>query len=328
MEPAVANIVDGLQAAGLIGGAETPVFQPLAGGVSCDVWKVDTRDGPIVVKRPLPQLRVAAEWLAPVERGTSEVRWLKRAASVDPRIVPEVLAEMPADHAFAMRFLPDCPVWKDELVAGRVDAGFAAAVGHSIAAVHAATASSASDQAMFATDAMFRALRIDPFLLHVAAKEPALAGPLEAMAADLAASKVALVHGDVSPKNILVGPDGPVFLDAECAVFGDPAFDLAFCVTHLLLKTVWRDDERMRQAAAALVDAYHAGVNWEDPAGLAARVGRLTAALLLARVEGKSPAAYLTDPKHIAAVREQARALVAAPRPVGALVADWKRTVA
>jgi aminoglycoside phosphotransferase (APT) family kinase protein len=261
-------------------------------------------------------LRVAAEWLAPVERGTSEVRWLKRAASVDPRIVPEVLAEMPADHAFAMRFLPDCPVWKDELVAGRVDAGFAAAVGQSIAAVHAATAGSASDQAMFATDAMFRALRIDPFLLHVAAKEPALARALEAMAADLAASKVALVHGDVSPKNILVGPDGPVFLDAECAVFGDPAFDLAFCVTHLLLKTVWRDDERMRQAAAALVDAYHAGVNWEDPAGLAARVGRLAAALLLAQVEGKSPAAYLTDPKHIAAVREQAGRWLPRPGPL------------
>lgn len=327
MQPAVANIVDGLRAAGLIGGAEVPVFQPLTGGVSCDVWKVDTLAGPVVVKRPLPQLRVAAEWLAPVERGTSEVRWLKRAASVDRRIVPEVLAEMPADHAFAMRFLPDCPVWKDELVAGRVDAGFAAAVGRSVAAVHAATAGSASDRATFATDAMFRALRIDPFLGHVAAKEPALAEALEATAADLAARKVALVHGDVSPKNILVAADGPVFLDAECAVFGDPAFDLAFCVTHLLLKTVWLDDERVRQAALALVEAYCAGVVWEDPAGLAERAGRLTAALLLARIEGKSPAAYLTAPDHIAAVRDQAGALVAAPRPVGALVADWKRTV-
>src|SRR3546814_17749350 len=71
---------------------------------SSDLWKVETLSGPIVVKRPLPQLRVAAEWLAPVERGTSEVRWLRRARGVDPAIAPEVLAELPG-HAFAMRFL-------------------------------------------------------------------------------------------------------------------------------------------------------------------------------------------------------------------------------
>ena len=52
-------------------------------------------------------------------------------------------------------------------------------------------------------------------------------------------TKRALVHGDVSPKNILVGPRGPVFLDAECAWYGDPAFDLAFCLNHLLLKCLW-----------------------------------------------------------------------------------------
>lgn len=318
------DIVEGLRAAGLVGEGDV-TLEPLTGGVSCDVWKVDGPAGPIVVKRPLPQLRVAAEWLAPVERGTSEVRWLRRARGVDNRIVPEVLAELPG-HAFAMRFLPGCPVWKDELTAGRVDVDFAAAVGRSIAAIHAATANSESDRQDFPNDAMFRALRVDPFFLHVAQKEPALAPALYALADDLIARKIALVHGDVSPKNILVSADGPVFLDAECAVYGDPAFDPAFCVTHLLLKAVWLNDDRLTQAATALVEAYRAGISWEAADEVMLRAGKLTAGLLLARVEGKSPAPYLTDPEHKRIVRDQASALILAPQPADQLVANWKRT--
>lgn len=322
-----ADIAEELRGAGLVGEGEV-VLEPLTGGVSCDVWKVETPSGPIVVKRPLPQLRVAAEWLAPVERGQSEVRWLRRARGVDPRLAPEVLAELPTGHAFAMRFLPDCPVWKDELIAGRVDVDFAAAVGRGIAAVHAATANNPADRDAFPNDEMFRALRVDPFLLHVARKDAELAPALDVLADELMSRKVALVHGDVSPKNILVSAHGPVFLDAECAVYGDPAFDLAFCTTHLLLKAVWLDDARLTQAAAAIVAAYRAGIAWEDADDLMLRAGKLTAALLLARVEGKSPAPYLTNPEHQRIVRDQARALILASQSLDALVTHWKRTLA
>lgn len=320
------DIIDGLRGAGLIGD-DDPVLEPLTGGVSCDVWKVETLRGTAVVKRPLPQLRVAAEWLAPVERGDSEVAWLKRAHGIDAALVPEIWAELPGVHGFAMQFLPGCPVWKDELVAGHVDPGFAAAVGRGIASIHSATANEDADRAAFATDVQFRALRVDPFLLYVAQHDAELAPTLRAIADDLSSRKVALVHGDVSPKNILISEHGPVFLDAECAVYGDPAFDLAFCTTHLLLKAAWLDDDRLKLAATALVDAYRAGIDWEDANGLLARSGRLLAALLLARVEGKSPAPYLTDPNHKHTVREQARAALLAPAPIDAVVAGWKRTI-
>ncbi|WP_081944858.1 phosphotransferase family protein [Sphingopyxis sp. MWB1] len=317
-------IVDDLGRAGLaVADGAAPV--PLTGGVSCDVWKVEGVDGPLVVKRPLEQLRVAAEWHAPVERGASEVRWLRRARGVDPRIAPEVLAELPG-YGFAMRFLADAPVWKEELIAGRIDTDFAAAVGARIAAVHAATANNPADHDAFSTQAMFRALRIDPFLLYVADRDAECAPALRALAEDLAQRQTALVHGDVSPKNILVTADGPLFLDAECAVYGDPAFDLAFCTTHLLLKAVWFDDVRLNEAAAGMVAAYCAVIDWEAPEALLGRAGALTAALLLARVEGKSPAPYLTDPDHRRIVRDQARACLLAPAPLDALVAQWKRT--
>jgi Ser/Thr protein kinase RdoA (MazF antagonist) len=126
-----------------------------------------------------------------------------------------------------------------------------------------------------------------------------------------------LVHGDVSPKNILVGPAGPVLLDAECAWFGDPAFDLAFCLNHLLLKCAWVPAARAGYLACfdALAAAYLARVSWEEPALLEARAAALLPGLFLARVDGKSPVEYLTDEAWKQRVRDVARALLAQPVP-------------
>ena len=109
----------------------------------------------------------------------------------------------------------------------------------------------------------------------------------------------------MSPKNILCGPTSPVFLDAECAWYGDPAFDLAFCLNHLLLKAVHQPAQSAALLAAfdSMAGAYLAQVNWEPSASLQARAAGLLPALLLARVDGKSPVEYLTNP----AARQQVR---------------------
>src|SRR5205085_1381845 len=85
---------------------------------------------------------------------------------------------------------------------------------------------------------LFFALRLEPYLLHAARAHPDCARPIEALSDFIERSRIALMHGDVSPKNILRGPDGPIFLDAETAAYGDPAFDFGFCLNHLLLKSV------------------------------------------------------------------------------------------
>lgn len=308
------TVIEHLRACGLVAPDETPRMTPLSGGVSCDVWRVDTAKGRLAVKRALPKLRVRADWFAPVERAESEVRWLRRVGAFAPGIVPTIVAEVPEEHLFAMRFLEPAqhPVWKDELIAGRVDPGFAAKVGDALVGIHAATANDHAIARDFDTGAMFHALRVEPFLLHVAQHDADVAPRLRALAADLEARHVALVHGDVSPKNILVGPGGPVFLDAECAVYGDPAFDLAFCTTHLLLKAVWLRPHAAELTASAtqMAKAYRAGITWEDADALMRRAGALTAALLLARVDGKSPAPYLTDAADRTEIRTRARRLL------------------
>jgi aminoglycoside phosphotransferase (APT) family kinase protein len=303
-----------LRAAGLAAADETPVGATLAGGVSSDIWKVSLRSGPVCVKRALPRLRVAQVWEAPVERNRYEWRWMQVAARIVPGTAPRVLAHDEAQGLFAMEFLDGerHPLWKSELRAGRTDARFARQVGASLARIHAATAGDAAIAREFATDAGFHAIRLEPYLLATARAHPDLAAPLEALAARTAATRTALVHGDVSPKNILAGPRGPVFLDAECAWYGDPAFDLAFCLNHLLLKCLW-----VPEAAARFLDSFEAlaagYLEAHAPAGLEARAASLLPGLLLARVDGKSPVEYVTAEAQKARVRRVARALIQAP---------------
>ena len=130
-----------------------------------------------------------------------------------------------------------------------------------------------------------------------------------------------LVHGDFSPKNILVGGEGPVFLDAECAWYGDPAFDLAFVLNHLLLKGAWRPDRRSDYVTmfAALCAAYRARVSWEPWTALESRTVALLPGLMLARVDGKSPVEYVTNDRDRNAIRAFARAHL--QHPVASLTA-------
>ena len=310
------SLMPALAAAGLLEPGERPAITPLTGGVSSEVYRVDLRRGTICAKRALARLRVAAHWEAPLERSHSEVEWLRVAAAAGVT-VPRVIAELPSAHVFFMDYLDPAthPVWKAELLAGRIDPAFAAAVGAALARIHGATHGRGDIAERFDTSAMFHALRIEPYLLFTAARHPDLADRLTALADRTFAARIALVHGDVSPKNILCGPAGPVLIDAECAWYGDPAFDLAFCLTHLLLKAVHRPQWAMhyRASFAALAEGYLDGAGWEPRAALEARAAELLAAFLLARVDGKSPAEYLTDAPVRERVRTAARALIAAP---------------
>jgi len=326
------QILQSLRRMHLAGNAENPPILALTGGVSGDVFRVDLATGPICIKRALPRLKVAAEWLAPVERIHSEADWFRFAGAVEPGCVPRILGEDRESHLFAMQYFEpaDYPVWKAQLLKGEVDTEFAANVGRSIGHIHRASAGQKDIAAQFAHDDMFMALRVEPYLLFTAKAHPDRAARIETMARDLVASRIALMHGDVSPKNILKGPDGPIFLDSETACYGDPAFDLAFCLNHLLLKCVWSPPHAAAFVAAfeAMRLAYFAQVNWEDAQGLDRRTAGLLAAFLLARVDGKSPVEYITDPAKKDFVRQAAREFLLAPDlTLSGLAALWHKKV-
>jgi aminoglycoside phosphotransferase (APT) family kinase protein len=322
-----AAVLDFLRQQGLTGLATEVELTPMTGGVSSDLWKVDLPDRTLCVKGALPQLKVARRWTASVSRNGVEYAWLRFAQELRPAQVPQVLARDEDRGLFAMEYLPpeQYPVWKARLMAGEVDVSAARAVGDLVGDLHAASARDPECARRFATDSNFDALRIEPYLRVTARAHPDLHDQITTLAERTAATHEAVVHGDVSPKNILLGPNGPVLLDAECAWYGDPAFDVAFCVNHLLLKAVRIPDvaEALLAAARALVMAHAARVDWEDPSAVHARVARLLPALALARVDGSSPVEYL-DEHQRGLVREVARRLIAdSSSDLGEVLERW-----
>jgi aminoglycoside phosphotransferase (APT) family kinase protein len=323
-----------LQRMGLIASdAPAPTLVPLAGGVSSDIVMAKLQSGPICLKRALPQLKVKADWQAPVERNRWEVEWMRVAGAIEPSAVPRVLGEDRESGTFAMEFLDPAryAVWKSRLLAGDADATFAAQVGTRIASIHAHTAKRADLARAFATDHIFFPIRLEPYLAATARAHPDLSAQLTGLIDVTGSTKLALVHGDVSPKNILCGSAGPVFLDAECAWYGDPAFDLAFCLNHMLLKCIWRPPSTSDYLACfdALARAYLSGVTWESSMELEERTARLLPGLLLARIDGKSPVEYITEEQQREVVRAAARRLLLQPAAhLAQISTDWRSAVA
>ncbi len=314
LDPAM---MDFIRRSGLVPPGVTAQLEGLPGGVSSDIWLVHAGTAEFCVKRALPRLRVTADWRAPIERNSKEAAWIKAVAGFLPQAVPRLLAEDASAGMFAMEYLPpeSFEVWKAQLQRGRVVSSTAIEVGHRLAAIHRKYARSSEAEAEFATDATFHAIRLEPYLLATARAHPDRAATLETLAATTARTKLTLVHGDVSPKNILIGARGPVFIDAECAWFGDPAFDLAFCLNHLLLKCLWvpAAASRLLGAFEDLQNAYLSAVDWEPVDEIDRRAAHLLPGLLLARTDGKSPVEYLTEESDKNTVRRVARALLATP---------------
>lgn len=310
-----------LERMGLLRPGETFSADTLAGGVSSDILRIvlsaRTPSVSFCFKRALAKLKVAADWRAPVERNHAEVEWLRLADTLAPRSAPRILGEDEQAGAFAMEYLDPAahPVWKNELRDGGIRIETAAAVARVIAAIHAGTANRADVAQRFANDHVFHQIRLEPYLLATAESHPDCAARLYELAETTARTKLALVHGDLSPKNILVAAHGPILLDAECAWYGDPAFDLAFCLNHMLLKCLWRPQWRERYLACydALATTYLARVDWEPRAVIEARVAQLLPGLFLGRVDGKSPAEYLTDDDDKERVRRVARTFLLRP---------------
>jgi aminoglycoside phosphotransferase (APT) family kinase protein len=316
----------------LIAEGEECVCEPLSGGVSSDIWRVTSGIRQYCLKRALPRLKVTQLWEVPVARNQFEWQWFCVAGAICPSAVPPLVAHDRERGLLVMGYLdPErYPPWKTQLRDGLVETDTAAAVARRLVRIHAATADRPDIARRFATDDSFYAIRLEPYLVATGRVHPDLATRLGALVNTTASSRRTLVHGDVSPKNILIGPCGPVFLDAECAWYGDPAFDPAFCLNHLLLKCLWRP--RYAAAFLACFDRFAAtyleGVAWESQAEVEARIAHLLPALLLARIDGKSPIEYVTDEHDKDRVRAVARPLIVCPRHrLDAIRAAWAEEV-
>ncbi len=323
-------MLQSLQHADLLSDPDSARFEMLTGGVSSDIWKVTDDGREFCVKRALSKLKVEADWFAPVERNQFEVSWYRIANEIVAGSAPRILAHDRSAMLFAMEYLDpqNHKLWKSELRDGRADVEQAARVGTILGKIHAGTANSEAVKSRFPRTDIFQMIRLEPYLEATALRHPDLEQQLFALSRRTADTRLALIHGDVSPKNILLGPSGPVFLDAECACIGDPAFDLSFCLNHFLLKCLWTPSATsgFLTCFQSMSSSYLAEVDWEDRDRLEARAASLLPGLFLARVDGKSPVEYLSRETDRDKVRRCARTfLIDPPARLRDVVNAWQR---
>jgi aminoglycoside phosphotransferase (APT) family kinase protein len=135
-----------------------------------------------------------------------------------------------------------------------------------------------------------------------------------------------LVHGDFSPKNVLVYGGRLVLLDHEVAHFGDPAFDLGFSLTHLLSKAhhLVATRDAFGRAALDYWRVYSATIGdlpWRGD--LEPRAVRHTLACLLARVAGRSPLEYLDAEERARQHEAVLRLIPGRPQSVPVLIQNF-----
>lgn len=288
-----------------------------------------------VVKQPLPKFRTQQEWLVDVARVEVERDCAMLLADILPAgSVPEVLWYDEANHVLAIACVPtDSVLWKTHLMSGGVSIDAAQQAGVLLAMMHSCTLHNADAQKRYGDPTFFIQQRTEPYFKTLSDLHPGMSARIERVIERLLRDPLCLIHGDFSPKNIFLVPKKDdaepaetgkparlplshlTLLDFEVAFYGNPAFDVATLVNHLLLKSfhlgkAWR--ARM-MAVDAFVKSYANAV----PPELSQRVetdgGMLLGALLLARIDGKSPAEYIQDDALREKIRKTGLSILADP---------------
>jgi 5-methylthioribose kinase len=296
------NVVEYARSRGWIGPEEASA-EWLSGGVSNCVLRVEQGGRRIIVKQSRPQLRTEREWFSDVARIHREEDVQRLLSEKLPGWVPRVLGSDRDNYAYAMEHAPDgARTWKELLLAGELSLTTARAAGQLLGRIHALSL----DDPRLTDGEVFRQLRIEPFYDRVAAVHPDLGPAIRPLVHAMTTLPMGLCHGDYSPKNLLVAGDSMMLVDHETAYLGEPAMDLGFFFSHLLLKAI-----RMPGWRAAMFGLIRAALGAYTPKGdiLWRGLGHL-GVCLIARVDGTSPVDYLPSARHQEAARHLGRKIL------------------
>jgi 5-methylthioribose kinase len=286
----------------IISASDQAEVEVLTGGVSNVVLAITTKNQKMVLKQALAELMVAQKWEADQRRAIVEANAIALFHKLSPDQVPNLVFLDPERFVLILDRVPvGSTVWKSDLLDGVINPDIAEVLGTTLAQWHNFGEKDKEARLQFMEDSLFEQLRIDPFYRFVAAKNEALKPVISKLINELEGDKTTIVHGDFSPKNIMVGMDDQVYiLDFEVTHVGNPVFDLAFLLAHLLCKK-FRTDEPLEEkllgaSAERFINAYKVIRPIDSSLSLH------TALIALARVEGKSPVNYLDLNKQSALV--------------------------
>ncbi len=307
---------------GLARGEEEISIRELGGGVSNIVLLAEWPGNPDrrwVMKQSLGKLRVKDDWRSERSRIYREAEALRALRPVlGPEAVPEVIHLDRENFLFVMTAAPPGSlVWKDLLLARRGDSQVARCAALLLAKMINASKNDASLSSRFWDRTVFDQLRIDPYYRTTASRHPELRREFDDLIGTSLEIRTALVHGDYSPKNMLVRGGNIFLIDFEVVHWGDPSFDAAFLMNHLFLKA-FHQPFSSPQFIALVNDFWKtllAALGPEAAAGFEAMTIRHLGGLMLARIDGKSPVEYIRDEDTKERVRRaSSRILVEVPR--------------
>jgi aminoglycoside phosphotransferase (APT) family kinase protein len=297
-------LIDYLRERRQIGAEEKPIVSVLAGGVSNRTVLVQRATGEAwVIKQALAKLRVAVDWFSSPERNHCEALGLRYLSAMLPSgTVPGLIFEDTENHVLAMQAVPAPHTnWKQMLLAGQVEPDHIRQFAQMLGDIHRQSSQRRAElMPVFEDRTFFESTRVEPYYSYSGQQVPESGAFYADLMAETRATQVAIVHGDYSPKNVLVHQGRLVLLDFEVIHFGDPAFDVGFSLTHLLSKAHHLPSHRQRLSVAAnhywrVYEEAVSGLDWATPNHeYEARAARHTLACLLARVAGRSPLEYLS----------------------------------
>ncbi len=307
------NVLHYLRERGWVGAGPARA-EPLGWGVSNAVFRIETPDRLFVLKQSRPQLRTRDAWFSDLDRVYREQEVMQVLYPLLPvPTVPEVLFTDRDNYVFAMSHAPPgSQVWKETLLAGRVDVAIGERAGWILGLIHQGTAQDPGLVERFHDATVFVQLRVDPFYRRIQERRPEVAEAVEQVVDRMMVTREALCHGDYSPKNILTHAHGFTLVDYETAHLGDPSMDLGFFLSHLLLKTVKQPPRQGEffELMRAFWRGYAGVVRFRPVAELEARGIQHAAVCALARIDGTSPVDYLPEEPKREAVRRLGRHLL------------------
>jgi len=288
------TVVEYLTSKNVIQKSDNPQVEVLTGGVSNVVIAITTANQKLVLKQALAELAVSEKWEADQRRAIVEANAIELFNKLTPNQVPKLIFLDPDRFILVLERVPvGSTVWKSDLLAGVINPDIGLKLGATLASWHNYGEKSAEAKIKFMEDSLFEQLRIDPFYRFVATKNPQIEVPIRKLINELEGDKTTVVHGDFSPKNIMVATNDDIYiLDFEVTHVGNPVFDLAFLTAHLLCK-FFRTEDRLHAKLLANT-AISFMKEYQTLRRISPSVTRHAALIALARVEGKSPVNYLS----------------------------------
>ena len=274
-------------------------YSRLKGGVSSEVYKVVTKKNIYCIKRSLKKLLVQKEWIVDQNRIYYEYLWLVHCKKILKQNVPVIYDFNKEENYIIMEYLDNTKykTLKELYFEKKINFSTIKSISKHLYKIHSLSNDVKTMKIFRRNNQNFFDLRLDPYFNEVARVFPELNDKVKQINKSYRENSSTLVHGDFSPKNILIGKNRILYLDAECCNYGDPVFDLVFFSNHLLIKSMYFESKKKEflEAFKIFYNHYLKNFNKKNKINYLKRIIDMIPIMLLARVDGKSPVEYIKE---------------------------------